>query len=457
MERNEILDFTAQEEEELGVRLSKGIELNSLKAGEAFILEPNIEKDFMDRGDAERKDTYYSRSSDNVDNLRTSIIRDFDITEEWSDLKEKMTALTADGGVLKWTKRNGKNDIKLPNKASITCYYEMLVEGQDEPFDSSIIRGRPERFKLDSDQILPGIEILLKTMTVGETAIAIISPNYAFGRQGVPPRIPPATEIMAEVQLINFTEEGEAERILALTPDARALVPLEEIKTAAEKEHRSGNVYFQSGEWRLALQSYSSAHKLLEQRSKEEKDRKEMRELFITLYLNKAACFLNLEMGPKAVDQCTKVLVFDELNVKAYYRRGKAYIMSKKYDLAKENLVRAARLAPKDRDIEKELVKLNKIIKNLKEQELSYSRKMFADVEQLPEKKDYNVLNSSVYKELVKFKEDPDAKEITLPTVFLNKEKAMLRRATAYLNLNLRISDIQGLGEQKIVITKKQK
>ena len=26
-----------------------------------------------------------------------------------------------------------------------------------------------------------------------------------------------------------------------------------------------------------------------------------------------------------------------------------------------------------------------------------------------------------MYKELVKFKEDPDAKEITLPTVFLNK------------------------------------
>ncbi len=37
----------------------------------------------------------------------------------------------------------------------------------------------PERFRLDTAQILPGIEILIKTMVLGDTAIAIIVSVHA--------------------------------------------------------------------------------------------------------------------------------------------------------------------------------------------------------------------------------------------------------------------------------------
>jgi len=454
----DVLDFTEEvEERDLGVRLKNGLDLKDLKAGESFIFEPNIEKEFIEREQEERTETYYSKFSSNIDNLRQSANTDFDITEDWSVLKERMVPLTADSGVLKWTKRKGKNDRKLPEKACVTCYYEMSIEGQDEPFDSSIIRGRPERFKLDCRQMILGIEYLLKSMRVGEISIGILAPGYAFGMQGVPPRIPGNAEIMVEIQLISFTEEGEAQRILALHHDDRNNLPLEEVFSAAEKEHRSGNVYFKNGELKLALQSYGFAFKILELRSKEEKSGEKVRDLFIRLHLNKAVCFLNLEMGSKAADQCTKVLALDPDNAKAHYRRGKAFVMIKQYKLAKENLLRASKLQPKDKDIEKELGRLNKIIKEMKQQELDYSRRMFSDVEQLPEKQDQGILSSPVYIELKKFKDDPEAKEITLPSVFLLKEKQVLKRAANYLNLNLRIRDVAGLGEQKVVITKKSK
>ena len=55
-----------------------------------------------------------------------------------------------------------------------------LIEGLDELFDSTFIWLIPERFRLDTAQILPGIEILIKTIVLGDTAVAIIVSVHAL-------------------------------------------------------------------------------------------------------------------------------------------------------------------------------------------------------------------------------------------------------------------------------------
>ena len=55
-----------------------------------------------------------------------------------------------------------------------------LIEGFDEPIDSTFIWLIPERFRLDTVQVLPSIEILIKTIVLGDTAVAIIVSVHAL-------------------------------------------------------------------------------------------------------------------------------------------------------------------------------------------------------------------------------------------------------------------------------------
>ena len=70
----------------------------------------------------------------------------------------------------------------IPDGASVTFHYTGFLEHNDEPFDSTVLRGRPERKLLDAGQILPGLNIAIKTMRRGETSRFLIWPQYAFGK-----------------------------------------------------------------------------------------------------------------------------------------------------------------------------------------------------------------------------------------------------------------------------------
>lgn len=67
-----------------------------------------------------------------------------------------------------------------------------IAEGEDEPFDMSLLQGKNETVYLGNEEIsiMRGVEIGLLSMKKNETSKFIISPQYALGRKGCPPRIP---------------------------------------------------------------------------------------------------------------------------------------------------------------------------------------------------------------------------------------------------------------------------
>ena len=77
---------------------------------------------------------------------------------------------------------------EVPSRATITIHYSLYLEGQDEPYDSSILRGKCERYILDDGQLLPGLEIAIKSMKKKEHSEFLISSAYGFGEFGCPPR-----------------------------------------------------------------------------------------------------------------------------------------------------------------------------------------------------------------------------------------------------------------------------
>ncbi|KAL8062002.1 hypothetical protein ABFX02_02G119000 [Erythranthe guttata] len=72
-------------------------------------------------------------------------------------------------------------------------------------------------------------------------------------------------------------------------------------------------------------------------------------------HLNMAACLIKLERYDEAIAQCGIVLVEDESNVKALFRRGKARAVLGQTDAAREDFLKARKYAPQDKAIAKEL------------------------------------------------------------------------------------------------------
>jgi len=453
----DVLDFTGAKDDQLGnehaVRLKSGICMASLTPGQAIMLEPHLEEEYMDR--SEVKETCYSQTYGDYYNSTNARDADFDFLDDWENLKKRMIALTPDLGVYKWNRFKGRDTRAIPEKASVTLSYEMMVEGQDEPFDSSFIRGVPERFKLDSNQIIPGLEIVIKTMNVGDTAIAIIGPDYAFGKQGVPPRIPENAEILATIKLVKFTCEGEGERLLGLPSVDRSSRDFSEILTAATKDHEAGNQFYKDEEYKVAIQHYDFALKLINERSIGEKSSTEVKARLTKLYLNKAICYVNLNMAKQAVAHCNKALGLDPDNAKAHYRLGKAYALLDQYDEAKTHLMKAATLVPNSPDVDKQLHKIHKHIKEQATQELNYCQNMFKGYEETPKEIDSEVVDSEYYRLLHQFKHESDQDELRLPITFLQKNMDLMRKAAKYLDLDLTVVNFVGGKGQVIVIRKK--
>ena len=89
---------------------------------------------------------------------------------------------------------------KTPTKSdTVTVHYRgTLINGTE--FDSSIARGQPATFKVDG--VIPGWTEALQLMKEGAKWQLFIPPELAYGERGMPPRIPPQSTLLFEVELL---------------------------------------------------------------------------------------------------------------------------------------------------------------------------------------------------------------------------------------------------------------
>jgi FKBP-type peptidyl-prolyl cis-trans isomerase FklB len=90
---------------------------------------------------------------------------------------------------------------KMPTKKdTVTVHYRgTFINGTE--FDSSIARGQPATFKVDG--VIPGWTEALQLMKEGAKWQLFIPPKLAYGERGMPPRIPPQSTLIFEVELIS--------------------------------------------------------------------------------------------------------------------------------------------------------------------------------------------------------------------------------------------------------------
>lgn len=103
-----------------------------------------------------------------------------------------------DRGVLKEIIKEGEGDLTPMNGCKVKVHYTgTLLDGTK--FDSSRERDKPFKFNLGSGSVIKAWDIGVASMKKGEIAMLTCAPEYAYGKNGSSPLIPPDATLKFEV------------------------------------------------------------------------------------------------------------------------------------------------------------------------------------------------------------------------------------------------------------------
>ncbi|KAL7832884.1 hypothetical protein SRHO_G00299020 [Serrasalmus rhombeus] len=117
-----------------------------------------------------------------------------------------------DRGVCKIVKRQGKEGERPMIGDKVHVHYTgRLLNGKK--FDSSFDRKEPFVLNVGKGQVIKALDIGVCSMQKGEVCLLLCKPEYAYGNAGSPPKVPPNSTLLFEVELLNFrgeelTEDG---------------------------------------------------------------------------------------------------------------------------------------------------------------------------------------------------------------------------------------------------------
>jgi FK506-binding protein 1 len=81
-------------------------------------------------------------------------------------------------------------------------YTGTLTDGKK--FDSSKDRGQPFKFRIGDGQAIKGWDVGIAQMSLGERSKLTITPDYGYGTRGHPGLIPPNSELIFDVELLDI-------------------------------------------------------------------------------------------------------------------------------------------------------------------------------------------------------------------------------------------------------------
>lgn len=79
-------------------------------------------------------------------------------------------------------------------------YVGTLADGKE--FDNSKKRGKTLEIRLGAGEVVPGFDRGIRGMKEGGVRKVVIPPELGYGRQGVPPVVPPNATLNFEIELV---------------------------------------------------------------------------------------------------------------------------------------------------------------------------------------------------------------------------------------------------------------
>ncbi|XP_075212743.1 inactive peptidyl-prolyl cis-trans isomerase shutdown [Lycorma delicatula] len=420
-------------------RLTESFALRDLIAGAEFEIrddeysEINAEEHFnIDKYSPAEVQDYINLSALDIDADDSNNVISF------SELRKKMTNVTDNGKIMKLIKRHGIGNIVNPDSV-VYIHYNALVNLQEYPFDNSYLRCKyPVRYQLGKGTLLPGLELSLRTMRKGELSQFLIEPEYAFGKYGCPPRIPPDATLLYEVELFKFTDSADPENNQDLEKEDKESFPY--ALKLAKKNHVLGNDCFKLNNAKAAIAKYRKAVDiLLSCRLKDDEEEAGQKKMLLKLYTNLCVCYNKVRHPQRVCDMAKEAFYVDEpnakFNSKLLYNWGVALSILGSYKKAAECLRSALKLEPNNPSIKNELTKLERKKLRYAEQERITFQKALGygpiKKEEIPvNKNDLNLVN----KELVELVKSRIEEAKSGKTVRLNPPPEVLSRIEELCN-----------------------
>ncbi|KAB7494995.1 AH receptor-interacting protein [Armadillidium nasatum] len=277
----------------------------------------------------------------------------------------------------------GKGDKKYPDGTKVSFHVKVETCEDEKEIDDSKKWNEPVELLLGKKFKLEVLEACVRTMMLGEVSKFVIDKkllssypivsktlrDHHAKKQGKKVETQPRR--CCGIELLKVEPPGSYEKeFWAMTEDEQRLsIPI---------LREEGNKLYKQGDYVTASKKYSEAIGRLDNIMLKEKphdeDWNKLNDEKLPLLLNYAQCQLLLGEYYAVIEMCTEVLKYDPENVKALFRRGKAYVKIHNVKEAKEDL---EKVIENDPDLKNMVNKLLKELTNNEKEKLEEDKKTF--------------------------------------------------------------------------------
>ncbi|OVA07685.1 Peptidyl-prolyl cis-trans isomerase [Macleaya cordata] len=168
-----------------------------------------IADDVTDEGHSEKKKKKKkkkkSKAQESDENAKKDDVEKKELTVENKD-KEKVKpskVRTFGNGLVIEDVKMGKPDGKRASPGNtVTVKYIGKLKSNGNIFDSNVI-GKPFKFRLGVGQVIPGWDVGVNGMRVGDKRRLTIPPSMGYGDKGAPPKIPQKAWLVFDIELVD--------------------------------------------------------------------------------------------------------------------------------------------------------------------------------------------------------------------------------------------------------------
>jgi hypothetical protein len=239
-----------------------------------------------------------------------------------------------------------------------------LVDGRIFDTSRDLVDGKhaggtddPHEFQLLRGNWIKGLDHGIATMSLGEIARFVISPELGYGQKGLPPLVFPDDTLDYEIELLRFAptlpkfpspeEIAESKKRRAeeerKNHEENPPPTLDERISESTKEKEKGNLLFAAKDWEGAKKQYDAAfvHIFISKDAWEggaltDVEMKKVETAKLSLHLNRCICKMKLGKIEDAEWDATKATELGPENVKGWYRKGTVFKEKLKTELQKE-------------------------------------------------------------------------------------------------------------------------